>query len=141
MLRGALGVLGGGVVWWIVFWGAAIVLALAWPAYGAFGREFFATGAFRFTAPMAICNVVLWALAEIAAGWIAVVIARRRESAWILGALIMAFLCLEHLYFAWANFPWWYNVLVALPSGPAILLGGRLAARFVRAGPPIAAAT
>ncbi len=141
MIRGVLGVLGGGIVWWIGFWGCALLLALAWPAYATIGHQFVTTGAFEFTVPMAACNVVLWALAAIAAGWIAVAIARRREPAWILGALIMGFLCLMHLYLEWNRLPWWYNLCVALPSGPAVLLGSRLAARFVRAGLPIASAT
>jgi hypothetical protein len=32
-----------------------------------------------------------------------------------------------HLYYAWDNFPWWYNLAVALPSGIAVLVGGKLA--------------
>jgi hypothetical protein len=141
MVRGVLGVLAGGIVWWMVFWGLAILLTEAWPAYAVLGREFLATGAFGFTVPMATCNLVFWVLAEIAAGWIAVAVARRREPAWILGALIMAVLCLIHLYFDWDRMPWWYNVFVAIPSGPAVLLGSRLAARFVRPDLPIASAT
>jgi hypothetical protein len=35
--------------------------------------------------------------------------------------------------------PWLYNLAVALPSGAAVLLGGKLAARWVR--PRLVAAT
>ncbi len=50
----------------------------------------------------------------------------------MLAAVLMTFLCFMHLYLEWDRFAGWYNLAVALPSGPAVLLGGRLAARFVR---------
>jgi hypothetical protein len=48
---------------------------------------------------------------------------------WVLAALLMAYLRLMHLVLYWDRFPWWYNLIVALPSGVAVLLGGRLAGR------------
>jgi hypothetical protein len=132
MLRGILGVVVGGIVWWMGFFGIARVLYLLWPAYATTVHEFMVTGVSEFTTPMSACNAFFWVLAEIAAGWIAVVTARRRESAWVLGALLMTFLCFMHLYLEWDRFAGWYNVAVALPSGPAVLLGGWLARGFVR---------
>jgi hypothetical protein len=132
MVRGVLGVIGGLIVWWIGFFLLARSLYFVWPAYAVAAHEFMATGADGFTVPMSLCNALFWVLAEIAAGWIAVVIGRRRESAWILAALLMVFLCFMHLYLEWDRFAGWYNFAVALPAGPAVLLGGRLAARFAR---------
>ena len=133
MLRGILGVVVGVIVWWVgFFFGLAQLLMYSWPAYAAVAREFIVTGVSQFTTPMYAWNAVMWVLAEIAAGWIAVVIARRREAGWVLAGLLMAFLCFMHLYREWDRFPGWYNLAVALPSGAAVLLGGRLAARFVR---------
>ena len=87
---------------------------------------------FTFEPPMAVVNVICWALAEALAGWVAVAIARRRETAWALAAVLALYLSFLHLYWNWADFPWWYNVVVALPAGPAVLLGGKLAGGFVR---------
>jgi hypothetical protein len=132
MVRGVIGVVVGVVVWWMGFFGLARVLYLIWPAYAAAAHEFVVTGVSGFTATMYGWNALFWVLAEIAGGWAAVLVARRRESAWVLGALLMAFLCFMHLYLEWDRFPGLYNFAVALPSGVAVLLGGRLAGRFVR---------
>ena len=51
--RSVLGVITGLIAWSIVFYAMAFGLAALWPEYGVHGREFFATGAFTFTAPMA----------------------------------------------------------------------------------------
>jgi hypothetical protein len=132
MMRAVIGIIVGAVVWWMGFFGLARVLYLLWPAYAATAHEFVVSGVSGFTSVMYGWNALFWVLAEIAGGWIAVVVSRRRESAWVLGALLMAFLCFMHLYLEWARFPGWYNFAVALPSGLAVLLGGRLAARFTR---------
>jgi hypothetical protein len=134
MVRGVIGVLVGAVVWWLGFFGLARVLVSFWPAYAATVHEFMTTGASGFTSMMYGWMALLWAVAEVAAGWIAAVTAKRREAAWALAAILMAFLCFMHLYLEWDRFPGWYNFVVALPSGGAVLAGGRLAARFLRSG-------
>jgi hypothetical protein len=78
---------------------------------------------------MAVFNVIFWILAEIAGGWVAVAIARRREAVWVLAAIVGGYLLYEHLYAEWANIPAWYNLAVAITGIPAILLGGQLAGR------------
>jgi hypothetical protein len=52
---------------------------------------------------------------------------RSFRPSWVLAALVMAYMCFMHLYYVWDRIPWWYNLLVALPSGAAVLLGSRLA--------------
>jgi hypothetical protein len=140
MVRAVAGVIVGGIVWWMGFWTVAIGVAALWPAYGAAGRALMNGGVGTFTPTMYAWNLLMWVLAEIAGGWIAVVVARRREAAWVLAALLMVFLCFMHLYLEWARFPGWYNLGVALFSGPAVLWGGRLAAGFVRPAAVAAAA-
>jgi hypothetical protein len=135
MVRGILGVVVGGIVWWMGFFGLARLLYSVWPAYATTAHEFMVTGVVGFTTSMYACNALFWVLGEIAAGWIAVVIARRRESAWVLAALLMTFLCFMHLYLEWDRFAGGYNLAVALPSGPAVLLGGWLARGFAREPP------
>jgi hypothetical protein len=55
------------------------------------------------------------------------VIAARRGAGWALAALIGLYMAYMHLYAEWPNLPWWYNLAVAIPAAPAILLGGTLA--------------
>jgi hypothetical protein len=84
-------------------------------------------GVFTFTPLMACCNLVLWMLAEYAAGWVAGRIARRREAVWVLAGLLGFYLAPMHLVLYWPRFPWWYNLAVVLPAVPAVLLGAKLA--------------
>lgn len=132
MMRGVLGVLVGGVIWMVCFIALARLLFLAWPDYAAHAHSWVTAGVYDFTALMSGFNILFWVLSEMAAGWLAVVIARRREAAWVLAALLMAYMCFMHLYYVWDRLPWWYNLLVALLSGPAVLLGGKLAERLAR---------
>lgn len=53
---------------------------------------------YDFTPAMSCINALFWILAEIGAGWLTVVIAKRREAAWVLAALIGVYLAFMHLY-------------------------------------------
>ncbi|HEV7714243.1 MAG TPA: hypothetical protein VGO53_01525 [Steroidobacteraceae bacterium] len=139
MLRGVLGVIVGAVGWMTGFYTLAIGLSMLWPGYALHGREFIREGVFTFTAPMACCNLLFWVLAEIAAGWVAMKIAKRREAVWVLAALLEIYLAAMHLVLYWPRFPWWYNLGVVIPAVPAVLLGRRLAGSFRSAGPKIGA--
>jgi hypothetical protein len=139
MVRGAIGILLGAFLWAPVFFLLARLLYLVWPAYALHAAAWANDGTYDFTAPMSAFNALFWFLAEIFAGWVSVAVARRREAAWALAALLMGYLSFLHLYYYWDRFPWWYNLLVALPSGPAVLLGGKLAASFTRRGQTVAA--
>jgi hypothetical protein len=127
MVRGVLGVIVGGIAWMLVFLLLARGLIAAWPDYGAHAHTWTAAGVYDFTAAMSGLNIVLWIVSETAAGFLAVVLARRRQAAWVLAGLVMAYMSFMHLYYVWDRLPWWYNLLVAIPSGPAVLLGSRLA--------------
>ena len=127
MLRSVLGVAVGAVLWMVGFYALAIVLAQLWPDYAIHGRQWMREGVFTFTPPMASCNLVLWVLAEIGAGWVAAKIAKRRGAVWALAGLLGVYLAAVHLVFYWPRFPWWYNLGVVIPAVPAVLLGARLA--------------
>jgi hypothetical protein len=127
MLRSVLGVVVGAVLWLVGFYALAIVLAQLWPDYAIHGRQWMREGAFTFTPAMASCNLVLWVLAEIGAGWVAGKIAKRRGAVWVLAGLLGVYLAAVHLVFYWPRFPWWYNLGVVIPAVPAVLLGARLA--------------
>jgi hypothetical protein len=139
MVRGVLGVFVGALVWIVGFFTLARLLTLIWPDYALHAHTWMTAGVYDFTPPMSGFNILFWIAAEIGAGWLTVLISRRREAGWVLAALLMAYLSYMHLYFVWDRLPWWYNLLVALPSGPAVLLGARLADRFARPAAMIAA--
>ena len=139
MVRAVLGFVIAAVLWMPAFFALTFLVAFVWPAYAVHGGTWFETGVFTFEPPMAAVNVVCWVLAEVLAGWIAVAIARRRQAAWALGAVLALYLAIVHLYLYWPNFPWWYNVAVAGLAAPAVLLGATLPARFARRGAPAAA--
>lgn len=128
MVRNVLGVLVGAIVWMVGFYALAFLLAAWWPDYALHGRQFFREGVFTFTPPMACFNLLIWVLAEIGAGWVAMKIAKRRGAVWVLAGLLGAYLASMHLILYWPRFPWWYNLAVVIPAVPAVLLGGRLAA-------------
>jgi hypothetical protein len=127
MVRGALGVVFGTVLWMVAFYVLATGLAQFWPDYAIHGRQWMTEGVFTFTPLMACCNLALWVLAEIGAGWVAAKIAKRREIVWLLAGLLGTYLAVVHLVLYWLRFPWWYNLGVVIPAVPAVLLGGRLA--------------
>jgi hypothetical protein len=127
MVRSVFGVVAGAVVWMVGFYALAIVLAKLWPDYAIHGRQWMREGVFTFTAPMAFCNLVLWVLAEIGAGWVAGKIAKRRGAVWVLAGLLGIYLAVLHLVLYWPRFPWWYNLGVVIPAVPAVLFGAKLA--------------
>jgi hypothetical protein len=127
MIRSVLGVVAGAVVWMVGFYALAIMLAKLWPDYAIHGRQWMREGVFTFTAPMAFCNLVLWVLAEIGAGWVAGNIAKRHGAVWVLAGLLGIYLAVLHLVLYWPRFPWWYNLGVVIPAVPAVLFGAKLA--------------
>jgi len=128
MVRSVLGFIAGALVWMVGFLVLATALAQLWPDYGVHARQWVRAGLFTFTAPMAVCNLVLWVLAEIGAGWATAKIARRRQVVWVLAGLIGIYLAAVHLGLDWSRFPWWYNLGVVIPAVPAVLWGARLSA-------------
>jgi hypothetical protein len=140
MLRAVLGFVVAALLWMAAFFALTVAVAAVWPAYAAHGRTWFESGVFTFEPPMAVLNILAWALAEVFAGWVAVAIGRRREGAWALAVVLALYLGTMHLYLEWPTFPWWYNVGVAGLAAPAVLLGGKMAAGFVRRAVPAIAA-
>jgi len=127
MVRSVLAVVTGVVLWMVAFYALATGLALLWPDYAIHGRQWVREGAFTFTPLMAFCNLVLWVLAEIGAGWMAAKISKRRGAVWVLAGLLGIYLAVVHLILYWPRFPWWYNLGVVIPVVPAVLFGAKLA--------------
>jgi hypothetical protein len=139
MIRAIVGFVVGAVVWTPAFFTLARLGFFIWPDYETHARVWFEQGIFSFPSPMAAYNVVCWALAEVLVGWLAVFIGRRREVGWALAAVIALYLSAVHLVLYWPNFPWWYNLGVALLAAPAVLLGARLARPAIPSRAPAAA--
>lgn len=135
MVRSVLGVVIGALAWIVVFYALATGLAQLWPDYALHARQWVRDGAFTFTPAMACCNLAVWVLAEIDAGWVAARISRHRAAPWVLAALVGVYLAAVHLLLYWPRFPWWYNLGVVIPAIPAVLLGARLAVRTKRSLP------
>ena len=127
MARSVFGIVVGAIAWTVGFWILALLLARLWPDYAMQGRHWMKEGLFTLTPAMACCNLLLWVLAEIGAGWTAARSAPRREAAWVLAGLVGLYLAIVHLVFGWPRFPWWYNLGVVIPAVPAVLWGARLA--------------
>jgi hypothetical protein len=127
MVRSALGVVVGVVLWMVAFYALAIGLAQLWPDYAIHARQWVREGAFTFTPRMALCTLILWVLAEIGAGWVAAKISKWRGAVWVLAGLLGIYLAALHLILYWPRFPWWYNLGVVISVVPAVLLGARLA--------------
>ena len=136
MVRAVLGFIVAAVLWMAAFLALTFSVAFVWPAYAVHGRTWFESGVFTFEPAMAAVNVFCWALAEVFAGWLAVVIGRRRAVGWALAAVLVLYLGAMHLYLEWSTFPWWYNVGVAGLAAPAVLFGAKLADGFVRPRAP-----
>jgi hypothetical protein len=139
MIRAILGFIAAAVVWIPAFFTLARLGFFIWPDYEPHARAWLDQGVFTFPAPMAAYNVACWALTHVIVGWLGVAIGGRREVGWALAAVIALYLAAVHLVLYWPNFPWWYNLGVALLAAPAVLVGGKLAGRFVRPGVPAAA--
>jgi hypothetical protein len=131
MVRGIVGFVVGIVVWMPVFFVLSGLGNLIWPEYGMHVDRWFDQNMFTFPPPMAAYNVACWAAAAMVAGSTAAAVGRRRQVAWLLAAAIGLYMCAMHLIVYWPTFPWWYNLGVALPAAPAVLLGGLLARRPV----------
>ena len=126
-VRGVLGVLTGAVVWTAGFYALTTLLVHLWPDYALHARQWLREGAFTFPPAMACFNLLIWAFAEIGAGWAAARVAKRPHAVWILAGLVGIYLAAVHLIMYLPRFPWWYNLGVVIPAVPAVLLGARLA--------------
>ena len=127
VVRGMAALPAGQIVWMVIFSALAFGLAALWPAYRVPGRTYFEQQVFTFTPAMAVCNLLFWFGAALAAGFIAMRIAKRPAAVWVLAVLLVGYLASMHLVLYWDRFPWWYNLGVVLPAVPAVRLGAVLA--------------
>jgi hypothetical protein len=119
MGKGILGVVAGLAVWMIVVSVAGLVLRVAWPEYVS------AAGTMTFTASMKVARLSIGALATLAAGWVAALVARSTTAALVAGALLLVAFIPEHIML-WDKFPVWYHMTFLLSLVPLTYAGGRI---------------
>lgn len=78
-----------------------------------------------FTLGMKVARLILGALASLAAGAAAGLIAPSKATHWVLGAIILALFIPVHIQL-WAKFPVWYHLVFLGSLLPLVALGAAL---------------
>ena len=122
MTRTTLGVVAGLAVWVTVVTVAGMIMRGAWPAYDS------VADAMTFTLPMMFARLAIGALATLATGLVAAIIARRSMLARLLpGVLLLVVFIPQHIML-WDKFPVWYHLTFLASLVPLAYLGGTIAA-------------
>ena len=123
MARAILGVVAGLLVWLAIVAVAGVVMRGAWADYAA------VADAMTFTLPMMVARLSIGALATVAAGWVAGLIARGAAIARLAPGVILLLLFIPQHYLLWDKFPIWYHLTFLGSLVPLTWLGGKLASR------------
>ena len=120
MKRAIYALVAGLVMWALVATLLNRVLRLALPGYAA------AEPTLIFTLTMKVARLILAALASLAAGATAGLIAPARKGVpWLLGAIILAAFIPVHVQL-WAKFPVWYHLTFLVTLVPLVVLGAKI---------------
>jgi hypothetical protein len=129
MKRSIFAVVAGLVVWMVV----ATLLNFGLRAGIAGYTQ--AEPAMIFTLGMKVARLILGALASLAAGAAAGLIAPLKTAPrWVLGAMLLAFFIPVHVQI-WTKFPVWYHLVFLGTLLPLVLLGGTLTRPRLSANP------
>jgi hypothetical protein len=129
MTRSILAVVAGLVVWMVVATLLNFGLRAGLPGYTQ------AEPILAFTLGMKIARLILGALASLAAGAAAGLIAPSKMAPrWVLGAIILALFIPAHIQI-WAKFPVWYHLVFLGTLVPLVALGAAIARTGVRTSP------
>jgi len=119
MGRVILGVVAGVVLFMVVATVAGLVMRASWPAYASVAASM------AFTLPMLIARLSIGAVATVAAGLVAAVIARRSTRAALTTGLLLLVLFIPQHIRLWPRFPVWYHLTFLVSLLPLTYLGGR----------------
>jgi hypothetical protein len=123
MMRAALGVAVGFVVWWAVAAACGFVMRLAWPAYVA------AEPSMAFDLTMKLARLGVGAAATLAGGGVAGYVSRGSRAAGLaLGVVLVAVFIPIHIGL-WAKFPLWYHLTFLVSLIPLSFVGAMIAPR------------
>ena len=120
MVKRILGVVAGLTAWTVIAIIAGLIMRTAWPAYAA------VASAMTFTLPMMIARLSIGALATVAAGFVAAVIARSPIVGLLPGVLLLIAFVPQHLML-WDKFPLWYHLTFLVTLVPLTYAGGKAA--------------
>ena len=120
MLRKILGAVGGVAAFMIIGTIAGLILRASWPEYAR------SADAMTFTLSMKFTRLAIGALATIAAGWTAAVIARRSTIAMFLPGILLLLLFIPQHIRLWDKFPVWYHLTFLCSLVPLTYLGGKI---------------
>jgi hypothetical protein len=121
MMRGAIAVVAGLVVWFGIATGLDVLLRLALPAYAASEPQF------NFTLSMMIARLALpGAVPSIGAGFVSAWIARGDRRVILALIIILLAIFLPAHYRLWEKFPWWYHLTFLGSLVLLTLLGAKL---------------
>ena len=122
--RTACAVIVGLVTWWIAFWASLTVFVFAWPALYDATKPALARGdVSRFTTPMWLLFLSMYLWVNPVAGWVTVVVARRRHAVGVVAGIMGLYAAWLHYYRLWSIYPDWFNVLVPISIPPLIYVG------------------
>jgi len=127
MIRTALAVVAGFVVWFLVATAVNLGLRLSWPEYAQVEK------AMQFTLAMKWARLAMGAISSLAAGYAASRAGRHGRAAVVATGLLLLALFVPIHYGLWDRFPVWYHLTFLLSLFPLTVLGGRLDARPVAA--------
>lgn len=105
MLRRVLGVVAGFLAFIIIVTAGNRVLRLVWPDYAAVEK------AMTFSLAMLLARLALSFAATVMSGWVAAVVGKKAQSAWLLGILWLVIFAPLHLLALWTKFPIWYHLV------------------------------
>ena len=74
---------------------------------------------------MKVARLSIGALATLAAGWVAALVARSTTAALVAGALLLVAFIPQHILL-WDQFPVWYHMTFLLSLVPLTYAGGRM---------------
>src|SRR5262245_36947520 len=122
-MRKILAVVAGLIVWGVIATMSGLIMRASWPAYASVATEM------NFTVPMLLVRLAIGALATLATGLIATLIARRSIFVRLLPGLILLALFIPQHVMLWARFPIWYHLAFLLSLVPLTWAGGAIATR------------
>lgn len=126
MLRNIVAGVVGFTLWWIV--GGVLIgfiLPSVWPEYQIANQANLTGEGQNFSSSMMIARLFSAAVANVAAGYITVYIAKVRVIAWFPASVLMLVMLYAHLFVYWSDWPIWYHGIFLMPFIPLYILGGR----------------
>lgn len=121
------------VAWVVAFWTPIFLTSLFWLPLQQTGQQFWAEQRYDiFPTDQLILFQFVWLFANAVVGFVTRVIARRQLEVHIVAGLLFLYFAYNHWWALWGAMPDWYNISVAIPVIPMVLLGSAIAARTRR---------